>query len=298
MTDQQQVTVTEFNRRIIAEFRANGGRVGGPFEGAPIVLLTTAGAKSGRPRTNPAIYFREDARILVFASNAGASTNPDWFHNLLADPHVTVEIGENDAVVTYSTRAVPLEGDERDRAYAAQAERDPAFADYAAGTSRTIPAVALYPYDVDADHERNKAIGEQLIRHHNELRAELRRVRDEAVAYSPDGSAAEPGPGHQLFGHCLTFCDHLRLHHIREDGAFTAFERRFPGLVAAIDRLRREHEAVAQSVAELQARLDRPVGASELVAYRADLDRLATDIEEHFGYEEEQLLPALGISTP
>jgi deazaflavin-dependent oxidoreductase (nitroreductase family) len=106
----QQPAPTAFNQQIIDEFRTNEGRVGGMFEGAPLVLLSTTGARTGRPHTNPAAYMRDGERILVFASNAGRPKNPDWYHNLLADSRVTIEIGIGDGgVETYAAEAVPLE---------------------------------------------------------------------------------------------------------------------------------------------------------------------------------------------
>jgi deazaflavin-dependent oxidoreductase (nitroreductase family) len=98
----------DFNAQIIEEFRANGGKVGGGFEGAPMLLLTTVGAKSGATRVHPMMYLEEDGRHYVFASKAGADTHPDWFHNLVAHPEVTVEIGAD----TLPMRATPLEGSE------------------------------------------------------------------------------------------------------------------------------------------------------------------------------------------
>ncbi len=129
----------EFNTAIIEEFRANGGVVGGPFEGATIVLVTTTGAKSGKVRVNPLVARLEGDNVYVFASKAGAPTNPDWFHNLVADPSVTVEFGSE----TFAARAEVLEGEDRDRVYAAQAEQVPTFAEYQAGTDRVIPVIRL-----------------------------------------------------------------------------------------------------------------------------------------------------------
>ncbi|MQA86386.1 MAG: nitroreductase family deazaflavin-dependent oxidoreductase [Streptosporangiales bacterium] len=128
------------NQAIIDEFRANGGKVGGPFEGGTLALLTTTGAKTSRRRTNPVRYLQDGDRILVFASNAGRPTHPAWYHNLLANPELTVEVGAE----TYQATAVPLHGEERDRLYARQAELVPAFAEYQARTSRVIPVVALH----------------------------------------------------------------------------------------------------------------------------------------------------------
>jgi len=129
----------DWNQKIIAEFRANEGRVAGPFEDAPLLLLHTTGAKSGQERVSPVMYLREDGRTYVFASKAGADTNPDWYHNLRANPEVTVEIGTE----THQATAVPVEGAERDRVYARQSELFPQFAEYQTKTSRVIPVVEL-----------------------------------------------------------------------------------------------------------------------------------------------------------
>ncbi|MGA3147339.1 MAG: nitroreductase family deazaflavin-dependent oxidoreductase [Acidimicrobiales bacterium] len=131
----------DFNTQIIKEFRDNAGRVGGPFEGAPMLLLTTKGAKTGTSRVNPMMYLAEDGRRYVFASKAGAPTNPDWYHNLLAHPEVSIEVGSDVIEVV----AVPLTGSERDRVYAEQASRYPGFAEYQEKTDRVIPVVALDP---------------------------------------------------------------------------------------------------------------------------------------------------------
>ncbi len=131
--------VDDYNSRIIREFRDNGGKVGGPFEGAPMLLLTTVGARSGRVRVNPMMYLAEGDRLYVFASKAGAPSNPDWYHNLLAHPEVSIEVGDEVLHVT----ATPLAGEERDRVYAEQSSRYPGFAEYQEKTDRTIPVVAL-----------------------------------------------------------------------------------------------------------------------------------------------------------
>jgi deazaflavin-dependent oxidoreductase (nitroreductase family) len=131
--------VKNWNQGIIEEFRANDGKVGGSFAGAPLLLLTTTGAKSGKPRTNPTMYLPDGDRLLVFASKAGAPTNPDWYHNLVANPIATVEVGNE----RYEVEATVITGDERDRIYARQAELYPGFAEYEEKTTRTIPVVAL-----------------------------------------------------------------------------------------------------------------------------------------------------------
>jgi deazaflavin-dependent oxidoreductase (nitroreductase family) len=131
----------DFNEQNIAEFRANHGRVGGGFEGAPLVILHTVGAHSGKPRTNIMMYLADGDRYLVFASKAGADDNPAWYWNLKANPDARIEVAD-DIVDVHATE---LEGAERDEKYALQAERYPGFADYERKTSRTIPVVALTP---------------------------------------------------------------------------------------------------------------------------------------------------------
>ena len=131
--------MSDWNRQIIEEFRSNGGKVGGPFEGAPLLLLTTAGTKSGMARTTPVMYLPDGERLIIFASKAGASTNPDWYHNLMAQPQATIEVGSE----TFEVTAVEVTGEERDQLYARQAALFPRFADYAAKTTRRIPVIAL-----------------------------------------------------------------------------------------------------------------------------------------------------------
>lgn len=131
--------VNDFNRAIIEEFRANGGKVGGQFEGAPMLLLSTTGAKSGERRTTPVVYQADGERLVIFASKAGAPTNPAWYHNLRANPSATVEVGEQ----TVEVKAVVTEGEERERLFRRQAEVFPQFADYEQKTTRQIPVIAL-----------------------------------------------------------------------------------------------------------------------------------------------------------
>lgn len=129
----------DWNTKIIEEFRANAGVVGGPFEGATMLLITTTGAKSGLQRTTPLVYLPDGDRVVIFASKAGAPTNPDWYHNLKANPEVTIEVGAD----AYQATAVEISGAERDTLFAAQVERMPGFQAYADGTTRVIPVIAL-----------------------------------------------------------------------------------------------------------------------------------------------------------
>jgi deazaflavin-dependent oxidoreductase (nitroreductase family) len=130
-----------WNSKIISEFRANGGKVGGPFEGAPLLLLHTTGARTGEERVNPVMYRPDGDRLVVFASKAGADTNPDWFHNLRANPDVSVEVGAE----TRAVRAHVAEGDERHNLWEAHKRDWPGFADYETKTRRQIPVVILEP---------------------------------------------------------------------------------------------------------------------------------------------------------
>ena len=132
---------TDFNAQIIEEFHANQGRVGGMFEGLPLLLLYHTGAKSGKSRINPLAYQADDGRYVVFASKGGAPTNPDWYHNLKAHPNVTVEVGTD----TIDVVASEATGEERDRLYRTQAERTPQFAEYQQKTDRVIPVMVLAP---------------------------------------------------------------------------------------------------------------------------------------------------------
>jgi len=127
-----------FNQQVIAEFRANGGDVGDKFPmfaNAPLAIFTMIGAKSGQPREIPLVYTTDGDRLVVIASKGGAPTNPDWYHNLKANPSLTVELPDE----TYQGTAVEQTGDERDRLYEAQATLMPNFAEYQAGTDRKIP---------------------------------------------------------------------------------------------------------------------------------------------------------------
>ena len=129
----------EWNRKIIEEFHANGGKVGGEFAGAPLLLLTTTGAKSGKRRVNPLAYTTDGDRLVIIASKGGAPSNPDWYYNLVAHPQVTVEVGTQ----TFEATATVVADEERDLLYAKQAALMPGFAEYEKKTSRKIPVVVL-----------------------------------------------------------------------------------------------------------------------------------------------------------
>ncbi len=131
--------MNDWNQQIIKEFRTNGGKVGGQFEGAPLLLLHSTGAKSGQERVTPVVYQADGDHYAIFASKAGAPTNPDWYHNLRANPGATIEVGTDTVEVT----ARVAEGDERERLWSEQKRAMPGFAEYEEKTTRTIPVVIL-----------------------------------------------------------------------------------------------------------------------------------------------------------
>ena len=132
-------TAKDFNETIIEEFRTNGGKVGGMFEGRDLLLLHTTGAKSGRPRVNPLAYRRDGDRLVVFGSKGGADTHPDWYYNVRAHPEASVEVGAE----RFDVVARIAEGAEHDRIWRAQKSDTPAFAEYEQKTDRVIPVVVL-----------------------------------------------------------------------------------------------------------------------------------------------------------
>ncbi|MFF5257497.1 nitroreductase/quinone reductase family protein [Actinomadura viridis] len=308
----EEFSPADLNRAVIEEFRANAGRVGGMFEGADLLLLTTTGARTGRRRTTPLAYMDDGDRVLVFGSNAGAPADPAWLSNVLADSRVTVEIGAGDGVETYEATAMPLHGPERDRLYALQSDRVPAYAEYQRMTSRTIPVVALHR----AGSDRSLAMGDQLVRIHAGLRHDLEVLRaqvetylggrDTADGHGDDGGAAggeagaaRPAPdlAVRLRTHCLAFCDALGAHHDGEETrGFPPLERRYPDLAPVLDRLRREHVEVTRLKDALRALID-DLESADPARVRAELDRVTAGLEAHYAYEEEQLTAALNAMS-
>lgn len=129
----------DFNQRIIDEFRANGGKVGGPFAGRPLLLLHTTGSKTGADRVHPLAYRLEGENLLVFGTKGGAPTHPDWYHNLRVNPWVTVEVGNE----RFDARARVTDTDERDRLWEESKDEIPVFAEYEQKTRRQIPVIVL-----------------------------------------------------------------------------------------------------------------------------------------------------------
>jgi deazaflavin-dependent oxidoreductase (nitroreductase family) len=276
----------DFNQHVIDEFRADNGRVGGPFEGGRLILLTTTGARSGTPHTNPVGYLPDGDRILIIASAGGAPANPDWFHNLVANPRVTVETG----TFTYDAEATVLHGEERDGVFARAAEANPGWAAYQAKTTRTIPVVALRDVSVGPPNINAPSWGAGLRLIHDAFRRELATIRKEI-------GASGPILGAQLRVNCLSACHGLRTHHTGEDLAIFPFlQRSRPEIVPVLDRLRAEHGRLAALLADLQAAVS--TADTDPATVRADVDRLTGELEDHLTYEEEQLIPLLDGTSP
>jgi deazaflavin-dependent oxidoreductase (nitroreductase family) len=277
----------DFNQQIIDEFRTHRGRLGGPFENARLILLTTTGARTGTPHTTPVAYLPDgDGRILVIASAGGSPRHPDWFRNLLAHVRVTVESG----AFTYEARAVVLEGEARDRVFARAVEGDPGWAAYQEKTQRVIPVVALHeiahdgPPTIDAG-----SMGEAIKVVHDALRRELALIRQE-MAVGREGGGAPLGV--QLRVNCLTFCQGLHNHHTGEDrGMFPLLAGRHPEAAPVLARLREEHERIAVLVEDLRRTVTAEATAPSTT--RAEVERLTVELAAHLTYEEEQLIPLL-----
>jgi deazaflavin-dependent oxidoreductase (nitroreductase family) len=276
--------MTDFNRQVIEEFRANGGRVGGWFEGARLLLLTTTGARSGAPHTTPLGHLPDGGdRVLVIASAGGAPHHPDWYHNILADPMVTVE----DGVFTYRARAEVVRGEERDRLFARAVEADPGWGEYQARTTRVLPVVALHAVADGPPDAGTGSFGTVLRRVHDGFRRELELIRKEMAA-------SGPRLGAQLRINCLTLCQGLRNHHGGEDaGLFPALGHRYPELAPVLDRLRSEHEKIAALLAELSAVITAEATAPG--AALREVERLTAELEAHLAHEEQELLPLLDL---
>ena len=233
--------LNDFTQQIITEFRANAGQVGGPFDGARLLLLTTTGARSGRPHTTVLGYYPDtDDRIFVVGSAGGGPKHPDWYHNLLADPVVTVETG----VFTYEARAEPLRGAERDETFARLAEADPGWAEYQSKTTRTSRWSRSARSPVVRRTRRPSARCSSRI--HGAFRRELALIRREVATSGPTLGA-------QLRINCLTLCQGLHIHHTLEtDGLFPALLERHPELAPTITHLESDHDKIARLLEDLQ----------------------------------------------
>lgn len=272
----------DFNKQVIDEFRANNGQVGGYFERARLLLLTTTGARSGKPYTTPLAYLPDGVeRMLVIASAGGAPNNPAWYHNLKANPRATVETG----VLSFDVEAEVLEGTERDAAFARAVEGDPGWAEYQAKTTRTIPVVALRVTGPPRDSAPSGGAYLKLV--HDGFRRELALIRKEL------SDSGRPGLGVQLRINCLTVCQGLHHHHTGEDTMmFPGLAEQHPSLAPTLERLAKEHERITVLLDELKQALS----GEDPLKVRAEIERLVDELEAHLTYEEEQLIPILDLA--
>jgi deazaflavin-dependent oxidoreductase (nitroreductase family) len=231
-----------------------------------IISLTTTGAKSGRSHTVELGAVPDGETFLVVASAGGASRHPAWFHNLRANPRVTMD--RRPAI------AVPAAGPERDRLFDVVVAAAPSYADYQRQTSRVLPVVVLHIEDPELT--RVRAAGDELVVVHGWFREALAALR------------AGTTPPTDLRSRCLEFCVGLDRHHMGEDHVVFAFlTRRFPELASTLEELRAEHEKVAR----LRSELSTLVAESDPVP--ADFDRLGEELSAHLDREEALLVPLL-----
>ncbi|WP_431872198.1 nitroreductase/quinone reductase family protein [Nocardiopsis eucommiae] len=290
--------VSPLNAPVVAEFRANGGRVGGPFAGGDLLLLTTTGARSGQRYTTPLGFVRIEDRVHVVGSAGGSPKDPDWYRNLLAHPMVTVEMPGDEA---RESIAVPLAGDERDRIFREIVSRHPGYGDYQDQVERRIPVVELQP-SPELGSGEVRALADKLLQIHAWLRGQLTNVRAEAERYLAERDAASTAPpvglNLQIRQHCLAFCESLHFHHTSEDSMFPALAEGYPHLREPVERLVEEHRVVDRVRAELEGLLA-DVRTADPVRFMAELDRLTEELEAHLDFEEEALIPTLsGIPFP
>lgn len=234
--------------------------------------MTTTGARSGRSHTVSVGAVRDGDTYLTVASAGGAARHPAWFHNLLANPRVFVDLDG----VQRTAIAVPAAAPERDRLFDAVLAVAPGYADYQRQTSRVLPVVVLHPENQDV--VRVRAAGDELVALHGWFRDELAALRAGAeVAFTDD-----------LRSNCLAFCVGLERHHMGEDYAvFSFLAQRFPELGSTLESLRAEHATVARLRGELSSLV--AAGTPE----PADFDRLADELTAHLDGEERLLVPLL-----
>lgn len=281
--ERRKATIIDFQQQVVDEFRANRGHVGGPFEGARLLLLTTTGARSGAPHTVPVGYLPDGGeRVIVIGSAGGAPRHPAWFHNLVAQPRVHVE----DGIFAFDADAVVLDGDERDAVFARAVEADPGWAAYETRSGRTLPIVALTPVPGPPGGPGLDSPGTFLMTVHESFRRELAQVRAEVAAAGPRLPA-------QLRLNCLSACHGLHFHHTGEDAhVFPALAAARPELADVLERLSAEHVVVATLMVRLEAAV-RADGDSDSAAVLAEVDALIEQVEAHLDWEEEQLVPVL-----
>ena len=292
--------VNEFQRQVIAEFRANNGKMSGMFEGWTLAVLTTVGAKSGLRRESILGYLEFDGKGIVVASSNGADKHPAWYHNIRKNPIVTVETGSD----TYQAIAAIPPAQERDKLFDRVIAEAPGYADHQAKTTREIPVVVLHRIGPKPGEERVKGMGDWIVEVHDWLRKELETLRAQANQAIEGGidtiERTPPDLAQQMRTHCLNFCGALKKHHGGEDMAmFPMLAKQFPALAPALAQLGEEHTLVARLQDDIQQLVDSFVpGETDSVQLRTDLEQLANQLESHFRYEEETIVTALNATAP
>lgn len=286
-----------FQQRIIDEFRANAGIVGGPFQGSSLLLLTTVGARTRRRHTTPLGCVDVDGKRLVVASAGGADRDPAWLHNLRAHPVVTVEVGSE----TYPAIASILAGAVHDRIWAEVVRRHPGYGDYQQMTARLIPLVEIRPLPSRDGLDRVRGMGDFLKEVHQWLSAELDVVLTQVDALIAAGDTTTPVTlpprtlHAQMRERCVAFCAALERHHMGEDfGALPMVAEAFPALAPTLEHLEAEHVVVAEINASIRDLLEGYApGASDPRELRVELHGLVARLREHFAFEEDTILDAL-----
>ncbi|WP_385635021.1 nitroreductase/quinone reductase family protein [Streptomyces sp. SudanB5_2050] len=287
-----------FHQSVIDEFRANEGKVGGPFEGGDLLLLTTTGARSGASRTTPLGYVRHGDSLVVVGSNLGGPRHPGWYYNLLAHPVVRVEVGTS----SFEALAVPAEGARREELFVHVVRAVPGYGDYQDRTRRPLPVVVLGRAEPEqwSGPGEVRTLADKLLEVHTWLRGQLRQVRAEVEAHFAardahcgPGEPPAPGLGLQIRQRCLAFCQALEFHHTSEDGhLFPGIARHHPHLSDVFDRLAEEHRTVARLQDGLAALLA-GVHIADPDRFRAELAAMSAELNAHLDHEEEALLPLL-----
>jgi len=284
------------NEQVIADFRSHDGVVGGMFAGARLVLITTRGARTGQPRTTPVAALHRPDGIVIFATNGGSPRDPAWLANLRANPIVDVEApgeGVEHGIERFRAHAVVADPDTAAALLDEQVQVDPAFAAYR-GATRSIAAVTLRRVDVPDDATARRAAGEYLLRVHEEMRRDMNTLRRDIHTARTTGDHVAHDLATQISRRCLTACSALHDHHTGEDSAFDAFETQLPELVPVLTRLRAEHREVAAALGSLEVQVKAGIHNTDSLDRLAhEYDRLLDSIDDHFAYEERELVPAL-----
>ncbi|MEU1433664.1 nitroreductase/quinone reductase family protein [Streptomyces sp. NPDC005786] len=290
---------------VIEEFRANQGKVGGPFEGRDLLLLTTTAPVSGTPRTTVLGYVRRGDSLTVVGVGAGTPNHPGWYHDLLAHPVVGVEIGTRN----YQALAVPLpdQGAEGEDLLVHAVPTAPGAGTGAGGRAATTVRVPLVVALERADPEvwegrprEVRTLADKVAEVHTWLRGQLRQVKAETdahfaarAAHQGPGEPPAPGLGLQIRQRCLAFCQALEFHHTSEDEhLFPGIARYHPELGDVFDRLRDEHRTVARIQGDL-ADLLAGIGIAEPQRFRIELDAMSAELNAHLDYEDETIVPLL-----